>query len=180
MRRLGGEEYFGGVGVRMVACGLIVTQNNTLWKMTSESAGFISAPHNIQSQRFDWILFGGGGVVVAAAGSTHSAVLTTQGCLYAWDEWEEFRGDSILTNLPQRIVMDFPATLRFGRWHIVHPEEMLAFVMGCNHHLAATGDQTEYSDVLPEELFKLIAEQMRLRSRPGTSDGFQDMLGRHL
>lgn len=191
MHRLGGEETFGGGGVRMAACGiaftLIVTRNNTLWKLRSHNITFDSAPYHIEIQPFDQDLFAGEDVMVAAAGSKHSAVLTTQGRLYAWDDSSDtahqLHGFDILTNVPQRIVMDFPATLRFGRWHAPCSEVMLAFVMGSHAHLAAPGARTAYSDAdgdFDEDLLRLIMQQMHLRSRPGTSDGFQDIIGRLL
>jgi alpha-tubulin suppressor-like RCC1 family protein len=189
MRRLGGEEIFGGDGVRMAACGLnftlVVTKNNTLWKLTSYSFHYLAPPNRIGVTRFKQNLFAGDGIMVAAAGSSHSAALTTQGRLYAWDESEntvpQLHRHWILTNVPQRIVMDFPVTLRFGRWHALHPDGVFAFVMGLYDHLAAAGGRTAYSqDDFPEDLLQTIMEHMHLRSRPGTSDGFQDMLGRVL
>ena len=79
---------------------------------------------------------------------------------------------------PRIVVLSVPEKHRFGRWHALRPTHMTAFLMGLHEKFAAVGDHTAYSNLdFPEELPAVIFNHTRVRSRPGTSAGFQHMLG---
>jgi len=195
MRRYGQPEEFGGSGVRQISCGkhnvLVVTNNNTLYTVIPTRFDG-NAHHNGSITRENSkSVFHGEGVHVVASGCTHSAVLTPRGKLYTCGNQDVYcerlqqmfcvgaqiqvggHGEPIKLNLPTS------EKLRFGRWHMPGLAHRIAFAMGLDAHLATGDAGTAYSNMdFPGDLCTAIFICTRIRSRPGTSRGFQDMLGR--
>jgi len=194
MRRFGGAELFGGSGVRLISCSLcrmlVVTKDNALWTIATDGGDVDTAPHTVVTTATDKKFFDGEGVVVASAGTTHFGALTEPGMLYTWQLpmlWIDntatlgHGGEQVISldmddSMPRGFTADAFNMERLGRWH-EYQEHMLAFAMGTHAHLAAAGDRTAYSAEFPEELLVDIFQCLRVRSRGGTSDGFQNLLG---
>jgi len=97
-RRIGGDEYFGAGGVRMVSCGsthsVILAQNRSVWCCGSNEDGELAKPflssavpflvdrghfYNVNSE-----LSSDNDVMVVAAGRRFSVAITSGGLVYTW------------------------------------------------------------------------------------------------
>ena len=185
MQCVGGADVFGEAGVRMVSCAhthsLIVGHNGTKWSTgsglhpvlgTNNQAGI----NNIQPVDIPREYLDDDDVIVAAVGNMHSIVVTGHGKLYSWGAGSEhLQGSGLGYTAVQAQWRARPVPdnnfdgQRIGRWHNATEENTIAFLLGYNTEHAMSG--------VGEEILQYIFSQMRLRSRDGTSPGFQDLLG---
>jgi len=194
--RVGGAEYFGPGGVRMISCGfshsMIVAKNNSVWSCGSSDYGELGQPgeKNGMPGRVDTTAFVNGVVEIASdndvqvvsAGRKATIVITYGGLVY---EWGKYHG-VLYKPLPEGSLGFAGNTndhARAGRWHDANRTRMIAFAMGTHAGFAndaATGGVTAYSADFPEELMRDMFHRMRFAVRKESSVGVRGLLGIHL
>ena len=185
--RVGGEEYFGTGGVRMVTCHqqqtLIVAQDNTLWvcgARDSAALGVARAQRDadvLTPRQLPQPQFGNDAVVVVAAGTLHSAAVTASGELYTWGDgqgptalgYNNAWGAQWVPRYVTLIALDEP---RIGRWHGIQQRSMLAFLMTQHVRLG----QNSLWHTFPVELLQEMLED-KFVPRAGTSRGIRNLMG---
>jgi len=185
MQRVGGADVFGEAGVRMVSCGLrhtlIVGHNGTLWTIGNGLFPVLGTNNqigvdNIRPVDIPRDYLDDDDVIVAAAGKMHSIVVTGHGKLYSWGCGSDHSQGGGLgytsvqgQSLPRPVLDNTFGGEHIGRWHNATEENTIAFLLGYNTDHAMSG--------VGEEILQYIFSQMRLRSRDGTSPGFQNLIG---
>jgi len=191
-QRVGGHNsaLFGPRGVRTVACGalhtIVLAKDGAVWSCGNGSAPGLGttdgqAPHCLHPTPVDRALFHNQPVVAVGAGTTHSAVVTAQGRVYAWGQGRRFQqwATGVGTNTtepqwrPHLITLDPATGVRAGRWHKMPKENFMGFVMGTHPRL---GEHSDFTDS-PVELMSAIFEQIDFEPRRENGTGFRTMLG---
>jgi len=192
MQRVGGSDFFDGQRVRMSYCGaarsIIVTMDDSVWAcgrdiyacldIHDSMMGNIPVPVRIAAARFD-----DNAVVVVGAGYKHAAALTANGRLYTWgacDVRHNHDGlgyysyeDQYRPTLLDSLVFD---NARLGLWHDLYQDHLFAFAMGLHLRLGSTASLHN----VPAVLLPIIHDMTRRARRIGTSDGFEDLVGRRV
>jgi len=154
-------------------------------------------------KRMDPACFHGQDVQVVAAGSETSMAVTVQGRVYLWGEhsvdpdrfqrhmveevamesetqlavplqgrvylWEEYMHEQWRPSLVSETIFLWG---RGGKWHNMGLGHMLAVCMGRHQRL---GHSTIYGGI-DEEICRMILDAVRLQTRVGTVEGFQQMI----
>ena len=193
--RVGGDEYFGPGGARMVSCGfshsLIIAKDNSVWCCGSDQCRELGCPRRadgrpglVDSTNFQCVhseVWSDNDVQVVAAGERFSVAITYGGLVYIWGQV----GDSLLSvrSLAAGALGFAGYTTdhaRAGHWHNMNRARALAFAMGAHAEFAnnaASGGTTPYSADFPEEMLQGLLRRMRFSLGEGSSEGVQALLG---
>ena len=193
--RVGGEEYFGPGGARMVSCGLshsmILAKNNSLWCCGSNMCRELGCqrradgrPTLVDSKNFQRVnseVWSDNDVQVVAAGERFSVAITSGGLVYIWGQ---VGGISSSIHCMKEGALGFAGNTtdhaRAGHWHYMNRARIVAFVMGAQSKFAnnaADGGTTAYSANFPEEMIQELIYRMRYSPSEGNSEGLQALLG---
>jgi len=190
--RVGGAEYFGPGGARMVSCGLthsiILAKNNSVWCCGSNNEGQLGRQREVDGRPglVDSECFNNGNsdvlsdndVQVVEAGGDFSIALTSGGVVYTWGIFN--KSVSSLAEGALGLAANTTDHARAGRWHKENRARTVAFAMGAHVGLANNADNggtTAYSANFPEELLRELFQRMRCALREGSSDGVLMLLG---
>ena len=192
--RVGGQDYFGTGGVRMVSCDqtntLIVAHDNTVWACGPEHSRALGIPKEerggdvLVPMRLPMACFGYDDVIVVASSASHAAAITATGQLYTWGCSRILHGQPLSSGLgynnsgqiqwvPRHVQLTIPGDLRLGRWHGMHPSFMLAFVMAQHVRLG----QDSVGRTLPVGPLQQMLEDIFFVPRAGTSRGTLNLMG---
>jgi alpha-tubulin suppressor-like RCC1 family protein len=192
--RVGGQDYFGEGGVRMVSCHQnhtqIVAHDNTVWACGAGNSSTLGIPTEERhgDMLIPWRLsvayFGYDDVTVVASGSCHAAAMTATGQLYTWG-CGHMSGDTPgpsglgydnsggIQWVPRLVALNIPGDPRLGRWHGLHPRFALAFVMAQHAHLG----QYSASHTFPVGPLQQMLQNIFFVPRAGTSRGILNLMG---
>ena len=192
--RVGGEDYFGKGGVRLVSCHQnhtqIVAHDNTVWACGSENSSALGIPTEerrgdvLMPMRLPMACFGNDDVIVVASSASHAAAITATGQLYTWGCRRILRYEPLPSGLgyndsgeiqwvPRLVHLTIPGDLRLGRWHGMHPSFMLAFVMAQHVRLG----QNSVSSSFPVGPLQQMLQDIIFVPRAGTSRGVLNLMG---
>jgi alpha-tubulin suppressor-like RCC1 family protein len=189
--RIGEHQDFGPRGARMVACGpdhsLMVGHNNAIWSCGSKYSAALGTDtsnatrHQRLFTRIDPSSFASDSDInCIAAEDKLSVAVTSAGHLYTWGRNHETLSfghgyaSTVLSQwIPHHVEPACFGRSRIGRWHLTHPDRIIAFAMGLHARL---GSSTEFTSIPPDMLREMV-EYMRFRYRRGTSRGIRHLLG---
>jgi len=128
-------------------------------------------------------------VVVVAAGAHCSFAITYGGTLYAWGyrTRDYFVDSEQPPRQPSWVPSKMPAATlgladnsveyaRVGRWHDIHQDDMIAFIMGTLPRFAVN-TETPFNSTFPVEMLHGLFKSMRFAPREQTSHGARALLG---
>jgi len=209
-QRVGGEEYFGAGGVRMVSCGsshtILLAKDNTVWTYGCGAHGELASAYTTDAlavgasrrpHRVDFSIFHNSDsegsqdndIVVVTAGRQCSFAITSGGSVYLWGSGHNrmFRDLQKAYNQPTWVPCMLPARVlgladnsvenaRAGRWHYIHHDAMIAFIMGTQPGFAVNTPRPSNS-MFPGEMLRGLFRGMRFAPRQQTSHGTRALLG---
>jgi len=195
LTRVGGAEYFGPGGVRMVSCAhthsIILAKNHSVWTCgLGTGTGWRHADRRPSCVPLpvtpDPEVPSDTNVLVVFASSQASYAITSAGSVHMWarrQPWEE--GSVCSPRLMADWVMGLAGSTsdkaRAGRWHGVNRARAMAAAMGVQGMLATppAADAPWAANIssIPSEVLENIFRGMRFSVRPGTSPGIERLMG---
>jgi len=198
-QRVGGEEYFGAGGIRMVSCGtshtILLAKDNTVWTYGCDAHGAVGAsprPHRVNFSIFhnsDSEVSQDNDIVVVTAGRQCSFAITSGGSVYLWGIGHNrmFRNLQEAYNQPTWVPCMLPVWVlgladnsvenaRAGRWHYMRRDSISAFIMGTRPGFSVNTPIPSNSR-FPDEMIRALFRGMRFAPRQQISHGTRALLG---